>query len=68
MTTTDSDSCWVRQNFHVDCENAINKQINMELHASYVYLSMVSHIYTIECMRIVNLRGQTRRCGGVAAQ
>ncbi|KAJ9595009.1 hypothetical protein L9F63_013675 [Diploptera punctata] len=30
----------VRQNFHKDCENAINKQINMELYASYVYLSM----------------------------
>lgn len=31
----------VRQNFNADCENALNKQINMELHASYVYLSMV---------------------------
>ncbi|KAH0549161.1 soma ferritin-like [Cotesia glomerata] len=30
----------VRQNFNADCENALNKQINMELHASYVYLSM----------------------------
>ncbi|KAM4861020.1 ferritin, mitochondrial [Thomomys bottae] len=30
----------VRQNFHPDCEAAINHQINMELHASYVYLSM----------------------------
>ncbi|KAF5282030.1 hypothetical protein FQA39_LY00554 [Lamprigera yunnana] len=30
----------VVQNFHKDCENAINKQINMELYASYVYLSM----------------------------
>jgi ferritin heavy chain len=32
----------VRQNFHEDCEAAINKQINMELYASYVYLSMVN--------------------------
>lgn len=32
----------VRQNFHEDCEAAINKQINLELYASYVYLSMVS--------------------------
>lgn len=31
----------VRQNFHEDCEAAINKQINLELYASYVYLSMV---------------------------
>ncbi|XP_015178329.1 PREDICTED: soma ferritin-like [Polistes dominula] len=30
----------VKQNFHLDCENGINKQINMELNASYVYLSM----------------------------
>lgn len=29
-----------RQNFHEDCENAINDQINMELSASYAYLSM----------------------------
>lgn len=32
----------VRQNFNQDCEAAINRQINMELQASYVYLSMVS--------------------------
>lgn len=31
----------VRQNFHKLCEDAINKQINTELYASYVYLSMV---------------------------
>ncbi|XP_021483999.1 ferritin, mitochondrial [Meriones unguiculatus] len=30
----------VRQNFHPDAEAAINRQINMELYASYVYLSM----------------------------
>ncbi|XP_043500103.1 soma ferritin-like [Polistes fuscatus] len=30
----------IRQNFHLDCENGLNKQINMELNASYVYLSM----------------------------
>ncbi|XP_031222171.1 ferritin, mitochondrial [Mastomys coucha] len=30
----------VRQNFHPDSEAAINRQINMELYASYVYLSM----------------------------
>jgi len=32
-----------RQNFHADCEAAINKQINMELYASYVYMSMGFH-------------------------
>lgn len=31
----------VRQAYHADCEAAINRQINMELYASYVYLSMV---------------------------
>jgi len=30
----------VRQNYHSDTEGFINKQINMELYASYVYLSM----------------------------
>uniref|UniRef100_UPI00398EE9C3 ferritin heavy chain, oocyte isoform-like n=1 Tax=Pristiophorus japonicus TaxID=55135 RepID=UPI00398EE9C3 len=28
------------QNYHQDCEDAVNKQINMELYSSYVYLSM----------------------------
>lgn len=32
----------VRQNFNQACEAAINRQINTELNASYVYLSMVS--------------------------
>merc|ERR1712200_266377 len=30
----------IRQNFHEDSEALINKQINMEFYASYVYLSM----------------------------
>jgi len=30
----------VRQNYHEECEASINKQINMELYASYVYMSM----------------------------
>lgn len=34
-------SSQVRQNFEEACEAAINRQINMELYASYVYLSMV---------------------------
>jgi len=33
----------VRQNYHEECEALINKQINMELYASYVYLSMTYH-------------------------
>lgn len=33
----------VRQNFHVESEAHINRQINMELYASYVYLSMATY-------------------------
>ncbi|CAG0896900.1 unnamed protein product [Cyprideis torosa] len=33
----------VRQNFHAEVEAGINKQINMELYASYVYLSMAAY-------------------------
>jgi len=33
----------VRQNFHEECEAMINKQINMELYASYVYQTMSFH-------------------------
>ena len=38
MTTASSSQ--VRQNYHQDLEAAINRQINLELYASYVYLSM----------------------------
>ena len=30
----------IRQNYNEDCEALVNKQINMELYASYVYMSM----------------------------
>jgi len=33
----------IRYNYHESCEVSINKQINMELYASYVYLSMAFH-------------------------
>ncbi|KAH9527122.1 soma ferritin [Dermatophagoides farinae] len=33
----------VRMNFHKECEDGINKQINMELYASYVYQQMAYH-------------------------
>jgi len=33
----------IRQNFSADVEAGINKQINVELYASYVYLSMASY-------------------------
>uniref|UniRef100_A0A8D0CFZ6 Uncharacterized protein n=1 Tax=Salvator merianae TaxID=96440 RepID=A0A8D0CFZ6_SALMN len=31
----------VLQNYHTDCEGAVNRMVNVELNASYVYLSMV---------------------------
>merc|ERR1712098_449607 len=39
----DKMSSQVRQNYHEDCEALINKQINMEFYASYVYPSMSSY-------------------------
>ncbi|XP_072860657.1 ferritin heavy chain A [Pogona vitticeps] len=33
----------IRQNYHRDCEAAVNRMVNMELYASYVYLSMSSY-------------------------
>merc|ERR1712158_72226 len=33
----------IRQNYHEECEALINKQVNMEMYASYVYLSMASY-------------------------
>jgi len=36
-------SSQVRQNYHEECEALINKQINMEFYASYVYLSMAAY-------------------------
>nr|XP_020444428.1 ferritin, liver middle subunit [Monopterus albus] len=30
----------VRQNYHRDCEAAVNRMVNMELYASYTYTSM----------------------------
>lgn len=37
----------IRQNYHEESEAAINKQINMELYASYVYMSMVSYSFFV---------------------
>lgn len=33
----------VKQNYHSECEAMVNKQINLELYASYVYQSMAFH-------------------------
>merc|ERR1712179_63442 len=41
--TTTSAMSAVKQNFHLESEALINMQINMELYASYVYLSMSAY-------------------------
>ena len=33
----------VRQNYHPECEAAVNNLVNLELYASYVYMSMASY-------------------------
>ncbi|XP_014867094.1 PREDICTED: ferritin, middle subunit-like [Poecilia mexicana] len=38
----------VRQNYHRDCEAAINRMVNMEMYASYTYTSMVRRNHTAE--------------------
>jgi hypothetical protein len=43
----------IRHNFHNESEALINKQINMELQASYVYRSMVRDNFLIFCVTIV---------------
>ena len=42
----------VRQNFHEESEALINKQINMEMHASYVYLAMVSNMFGFKSAKV----------------
>merc|ERR1712080_193494 len=42
-TTSNMAVSKIRQNYHEECEALINKQINMEFYASYVYLSMASY-------------------------
>merc|ERR1739841_3615 len=40
MGTTTTMTSRIRQNYKEDCEALVNKQINMEMYASYVYMSM----------------------------
>merc|ERR1712168_1565251 len=47
----------IKLNFHFDNEALINKQINMELYASYVYLSM----YTYFAREDIALHGFSKR-------
>lgn len=51
----------VRQNFHQECEDGINKQINLELYASYTYLSMVN-IHNYIQYYVLSLCGNNTVC------
>ncbi|XP_007441445.1 ferritin heavy chain A-like [Python bivittatus] len=44
----------VRQNFHAECEAAVNHLVNIELHASYVYLSM-AHYFDCDNVALCHL-------------
>ena len=44
-----------RQNYHEESEAAVNRQINLELYASYVYQSMVSKIWMLKTARFIPL-------------
>lgn len=46
----------VRQNYHRDCEAAINRMVNMELFASYTYTSMVRtrHVMLMSVITLVS--------------
>jgi len=59
-----------RHNYHSETEAAVNKQINLELYASYVYLSMVSLpvsessqvlVHRVMVDRFVNLLDEEKR-------
>jgi len=43
LTSTAKKMAQVRQNYHEESEAGVNKQINMELYASYTYMSMAYH-------------------------
>merc|ERR1712180_86045 len=38
----------IRQNYHEECEALVNKQINMELYASYVYVALANYFNRVD--------------------
>merc|ERR1711942_298862 len=38
----------IRQNYHEECEALVNKHINMELYASYVYIAMANYFNRVD--------------------
>jgi len=38
----------IRQNYHEQCEALVNKQINMELYTSYVYIALASYFNRVD--------------------
>ncbi|XP_022088324.1 soma ferritin-like isoform X1 [Acanthaster planci] len=52
----------IRQNFSRECESGINRQINLQLYSSYVYLAMASYFNRSE----VALPGFHSYCKGLS--
>merc|ERR1712088_963461 len=68
-TTVEMAVSKIRQNYHEGCEALINKQINMEFYASYVYLSMSSYFNRDDQAHGMKLMEyQTKRGGRVVFQ
>merc|ERR1712172_157752 len=67
-TTVEMAVSKIRQNYHEDCEALINKQINMEFYASYVYLSMSSYFNRERAHGMKLMEYQTKRGGRVVFQ
>ncbi|KAM5290695.1 ferritin heavy chain-like [Glossophaga mutica] len=44
---------FVRQNYHPECEAAVNTHITLQLYASYVYTSMASYFDGTSCKHLV---------------
>ncbi|XP_045716561.1 ferritin heavy chain-like [Phyllostomus hastatus] len=44
---------FVRQNYHPECEAAVNNHITLQLYASYVYTSMASYFHGTSCRHLV---------------
>ena len=45
----------MRQNYHPECEAAVNSHITLQLYASYVYTSMASYFDGVSCKHLAEL-------------
>uniref|UniRef100_A0A914NZP2 Ferritin n=1 Tax=Panagrolaimus davidi TaxID=227884 RepID=A0A914NZP2_9BILA len=61
MSSTKKGESLIRQNFATDVEARLNKQINIELYASYVYLSM-SYYFDRDDVALENIAKWMKVC------